>query len=803
LDDLSEFYETYLRYVRLKDEHSATLFDKYVGISGALRVKISDNWIASQKKYLLQNVKRLYYVSLEYDLGSPLKMHVSSSGLYNDFENLKRKANLSEDELFSVELLLDLGNSFIGDFSGNLLETLAANSIPSVAYGLWYQMAQFKQSPHVLGQVEAPNNLDSSKYPWLVDRPEYNYPIFFGGRAVEGSNPPSWIPNDIVKASSMDYPISGNGNGVVNTLRFWKAVPNIEFPLDYSLHNDYSRACNDEAETVNFLLNLPMDEPSRQTSEQNIKQQYFLASATVKDIIRRHMNFQKNHIREIADKAMICLADSRCGFVIVEFIRVLTHDYGVDIKEAVGITKKVFVSFLPLAENGDMLKCPVYIIESLLPLHIKVIMDINHIILENAKTQYNANEDELREISLIEEGAIRKVRMTNLLLMFSKSVFGFSEASVDCLKKSYCKMPIDVFNIDIRSGISAISIRRWLFYTNKKLTNLISSKIGNAWIFDNRKLADFERFVKNLHVQNEFEHIKNKHKENFLRLKGKELDLDLPPASKILFISHSRRISVANSQIMMLFYIACRYIRLMNGEDLLPRIYLFSGRASPNDFYGKRLVTLLSIFSLALSDCPKLQVRFIHNNNTTVNEDLLAISDMSEYISLPGTFETIDYNIFRCAVNGVVTLTGANIFEVNAAAKLGEGCSFGFWKPNVKYDDYKVIDAFVKSPLLQKAYDLIYKWVHDFYGSEDEEHKLYPFLSNFHERDDSKSFMYFDKYCKMQEKIDSAYMNKFEWLSMALRNISRAGVGSLDEAITSLYNNKNTTMIRYNKGSRK
>jgi starch phosphorylase len=789
LDDLSEFYERCLRYVRAKDEHTATSYDKYICISSALRTKIIDNWISSQKKYLLQNIKRFYYVSLEYNLDSPIKMHVFSNGLENEFETLSRKVNMPTDDIFTMESLLDIGNNLIGDFSGNVLETLASNKIPSVSYGLWFHMGLFKQSTNALGQVEMPYNLNSLPHPWVMERPEYSYPIFFGGRVDNEDTPkPSWTPDVIVKASSMDYPISGCCNGVVNTVRFWKAVPNVEFPSDYSLHNDYLRACNDEAETVKFLINLPTDEPSRQTSELHIKQQYFLAAATVKDIIRRHVDQQKNSIREIADKALICLADCRCGLVIVEFIRVLTYDYGIDIKEAVKMAQKIFISFLPLSENGDMLKCPLYIIESLLPSHVKIIMDMNYIILENARLLHNVSDYEAREISLIEEGAIRKVRMANLLLLFSKSVLGFSENAVEHVSNLHFKVPIKVFNIKIKPDISAISVRRWLFCINKKLTKLIISKIGDAWITDNSKLADFEKFVKDYSVQNEYENIKTKAKEKYLRFIYGESVGNLPSASKYLFISNSRKISIANSQLTILLYIACRYIRLSEEKDLLPRVYLFSGRAVPNDFYGKRLVTLLSIFSLALRDCPKLQVRFIHNDNALVKENFLAAGDIAEYISLPGTVETTEYNIYRCASNGLITLTGQNIFENKAVEKLGEGCAFGFENIDAKYDDYRIASVFEKMPILQKAFDLVDKWISDFSGNEDEENKLHTFLSNIRERDDSKNFMSFDEYYKIQEKIDSTYTNRCEWLSMALRNIARVGKCSLDNVITSLYN---------------
>jgi len=789
VDDISRFLRQYFKYFRAKDESSVTLYDKYMGISGVLRTNVIENWTNTQKNYTQNNVRRIYYISLEYNLGSPIRIHMVSSGLEKEFEYMKKYIGISESEILSKEPLMNLGNGFIGEFSGSFLETLASNAIPAVAYGLWYGMAQFKQSQGVSGQLEMPYYWSSLYNPWIVDRPEYSNSVYFGGHLTNTeSEKPSWNHDDIVIAAPVDYPVSGYHNKVVNTLRFWDAVPSKDFRSDYALHNDYIRACDDKMDSVKFLRYLFNEEQSRQTSELYIKQQYFLACASIKDIIRRHVTAQKNNIRTICDKAQIVLADCRCGLAIVEFIRILVYDFDIPIKEAVDIAKKTFVVSFPLIGNGEFPKVPLYILNSLLPQHVRVIMDMNHIILKTARESYHISDDEARDISLIEEGAMQKICMANLALMFCGEIYSYSESNAEYIKKNVSQSVLRIFDVDIKPSFSAVSLRRWLFYANKRLATLVSSQIGEKWINDNSKLAEFEKSIKDISVQNEFEKIKTSAKENFMKkIGGEPLKY---PLTETLFVNHSRRMALANSQILMLFYIACRYIRIEKGENLIPRVYLFAGRALPFDFYGKQLVSLVSIFSLALQNCPKLQVRFIHNCDCTIEEELLVVGDICERVSSPSCLETVAFNMFRDAANGVITLTGINSCEKEIAAKLGENTTFGVDDKNVDINAYDVNRVFENTPLLQEAFDLVFKWIKDYSGSEEEERKLYPILYNLRSRDEMKMFAYFNEYCQAQDEIDERYKNKSEWIAMALRNVARANVGTLDKAVLSLYNDK-------------
>lgn len=789
IDNLTELLDTYLKCFRSKDLSTANTYDKFMGISSVLRAKITDNWIETQKKYLSENQKSVYYISLEYNFGSPIKLHTATAGLQKEFDTLKKYANISENEIYKKESNVEMGHTLEGDFAPNILEALASNGIPSIAYGLWYGFAQFKQSINTLEQVEMPYYWTYSPHPWAIENPDYKHSIYFGGHLVEeetgkGSGKANLIFDDVITATPFDYPLSGYKNGFVNTLRFWDAIPSSTFNGDYLYHNDYLRACDDKMRSVKFLRYLFNDEPFRQTSELHIKQQYFLASASIKDIIYRHTVLQKQPIETIAEKAQIFLVDCRCGLAIVEFIHILSYEYNISFEQACVIAKKIFVVSMSISDSLEFQKIPLYIFEKMLPFHIKVIFEMNELILEKAREMYGISDQEAAEISLIEEGAMKKIRMANLVLLFSKEVFTFSNNDVSKIKELVFPNTERLFNTDIKPSLSAVSLRRWLAFTNSNLVKLISSKIGDDWIADNKKLSEFEKFSNDISVQNEFEKIKNTAKIDFFKDMG--INYSNRFLSETMFISHSRKITLANSQILLLFYIACRYIRISEGENLIPRIYLFSGRANPSDFYGKGLVALINIFAQALHDNPLLKVHFIYNRNATTDEKLLRANDLAEYISSPLTLESPVYNIFKCAANGTIVLTGKNKSEISVASELGKNTTFSF-ADSSDTNNYNVNSAFEKNPILKKAFDLILEWIKYYSGGENEEQNIHPFLYNLRLRDEMKMFSYFEEYCKIQDKIDSVYKNKTEWYSMALRNIARSSVGSIDETLLSLY----------------
>ena len=790
MEKLNSFYENYLKCYCLKSNHNASDYDKYMAISNTLSARVIDNWMATHRKFATENPRSVYYISLEYNLGSPIKMHSHSAHLEKEFEHIKKYARISECELLKREPSVELGNYLHGDYTTNVLEALASQGIHSIAYGLWYDMAQYKQSENTPGQVEKPYYWATLPHPWVVRDHECKRPVCFGGDVIEENavggddRKYTWRCEDVIMASSFDYPLSGYRNGFTNTLRFWNASPSSEFNSDYLHHNDYIRACDDKINSTRFIRYLFNDETFRQTSELHIQQQYFLASASIKDIIYRHAVLQKNPIDTIAEKAQIFLADCRCGLAIIEFVCILVHDYDIPIIKALKLAEEIFVVSMPLYDSMEFQSVPLYIFETMLPLHTKIIMEMNHMLLEKARLKYGISDDERREMSLIEEGAMKKVRMANLLLLFSRKVFTYSDDAARHINSLVCPNTSRFFNIDITPALSSVSLRRWLVYTNANLAGLITSKIGSEWINDNKKLAKFEKFTGDIAAQNKYEEIKFIAKKKFFKDMGIEFSDNF--LTEALLIVHSRKIAIANSQILMLFYIACRYIRIIEGEDLIPRVYLFAGRAMPTDIYGKQIFTLINTFTRALQNNPKLQVHFAYNRNASVDEKFLAVGDLSEYISSPVTLEAPAFNIFRCATNGVITLTGTNEAEASVAAKLGDGTTFSYGDPNADINAYDVNSTIENNPILNKAFDLICRWIKDFSGGEEEERRIYPYLSNLRSRDEMKMFMFFDDYCRIHDKIDAAYKNKNKWLAMVLRNIARAGAGSIDDAVSSL-----------------
>ena len=790
--NITDLLEVYLNTFRFKSMKDANINDKYVGISCVLRAKVARSWLSSRKKESCKNkkdehTKSAYYISLEYNLGSPMKMQTTAADLKKDFGKLMKIADVSEEILLEAESPVELGSTVYGDFTGNILELFASKNIPSVAYGLWYDFGQFKQTVNYKWQQEEmPYYWTFFAHPWLIENSNKKYPVPFDGKIrIIDDNTFVWDYDDvIISAGSLDYLIPGYRNKFVNTMRFWKALPNAKFNKDYSHHNDYVRACDDNAASVKFMRHLFYDETFRQTSELHIQQQYFIASASIGDIVTRHYT-DENGIDNLAKDAVIVLADCRSGLAIIELVRILCGFYKKKIAEAVAMVRKIFVATMPLSDSREFQNIPLYVFETMLPAHHETILKINDFIINEALDR-GANGDDLIEISLIEEGAMKKLRMANLLLLLSRKILTYSENDAENVMKIILPNTSHFYkNINVEPSFSAISIRRWLVYTNENLTKLISSKIGTDWIKDNSKLEDFERFIYDTSVQSEFEKIKLAEKDKFLKKMGGYFPREA------LFINHSKKITMANSQILLLFYIAYRYLRLEeNKENLIPRIYLFSGRATPTDYYGKQLFTLIGIFAEKLKDNPKLRIHFTCNRNALTDGNFLAAGDVVEYVSSPDTVEVSAFNIYRCAANGIITLNGANKVESQAAKKLGKDTTFSFGNPDADTSNYDVNSLIESSKALRDVFKWLYEIVKEFLGDAEDAEKIYPLLNTMRTRDEMKNLLNFREYCEIQDEIDTAFKDKEKWNAMALRNIARSRVGSIDNAVWSIFNEK-------------
>ncbi|NLD98613.1 MAG: glycogen/starch/alpha-glucan phosphorylase, partial [Fibrobacter sp.] len=344
--DLKDSYYRYLRYFLAKDDSTATSYDKYMALAYAVRSELVDSWIKTQKNYHEKNVRRVFFLSMEYVFGKSLHQNMLNLGIEAPITAAVRSLGFSIEELFLQEDDFELGYAGKGRVAACYLESLATLGIPAMGYGLRYDYAQFQQEIKNGVQIERPYDWLHRGHPWEIVRPEYSCSVGFSGecRPLDPKislGPYDWKCSELVHAVPYDVPVSGYKNNVVNTLRLWSARASEEFLADYANHGDYVRACEEKSHLGRITKVLFPEEDVRRATELRMKQQFFFVSAALQDIIRRYKT-SNNSILDFDKKVVIHLNGSRCALAIPELMRILIDVEQVSWDQAWNITRNVF-----------------------------------------------------------------------------------------------------------------------------------------------------------------------------------------------------------------------------------------------------------------------------------------------------------------------------------------------------------------------------------------------------------------------------------------------------------------------------
>ncbi|ERP31704.1 glycogen/starch/alpha-glucan family phosphorylase [Chitinivibrio alkaliphilus] len=788
MEDFKNFYNLYLRNFLSKDEETATLYDKYMALSYAVRTHVADQWIATQYVYRNKQVKRVYYLSLDYSFGRSLKRYIVDAGIENDVEKMASNIGATMEEIYSCEYEFDFGNAPKGEIAHCIMETLASQGLAAMGYGLWYNFAGFKQKIEAGQQKEIPYNWRAVDYPWVVKRTEYTEEIGFGGHVVAHDEDlpvhGRWIPDQFVTASPVDYPVVGYKNGVVNTVRFWEGLSTGEFHPEYANHGDYSRACEEKHASTDVTLFLFPDDSVRKVTEVRIKQQYFLAASSLRDIIRRYKN-SSDTLRDIGDNIVIHISDSKCAIAVIEFISILIQQEGFTLQESVVIAEKVFIFSSTAMDHSQVEKWPLYMVEKVLPYHALLIKELNQQFLDLLRREKQLPDDAARNLSLIEEGLVKKVRMGNICVLISQFVSGISDYQTQYLRKNLFSEFNTYFNKNFFSGLNGISLRRWLIIPNPDLAEVVSKYIGQRWIGNNRELLTLENKANDPNFHKDLVTLKYRAKEWLATYLLQEFSCRIDPRSMV--VMHNRRIHPTSGQTVQVLYILYRYLLLKEGKDFCPRTYIIGGYAAPSDFLSKQIIKLIHLVSHIVNSnqdtSDRLQLVFIPNCNASQDERLLPAVDLVEQ---PSARNGVAYglNLMRYVVNGAIPAVGINPPDREIADILGRNSVFLYGsEEETSYDPLKIIED--EDNVLNLVFEFLDKRIPDFEGGK----RIYPLLSSLRYNDELATLQYFKDYCAMQDRIDAAFVDSSDWMSRVIRNLGRAGLASLDDLILEFYNN--------------
>jgi len=781
----------HLEYTLGKDKYSASHFDIYNALAYAVRDRLVERWLDTQQAYYNTDHKRVYYLSMEYLMGRTLENSLINLGLLGEFKEAISSLGYDFDELVETEQDAGLGNGGLGRLAACFLDSMATMAIPAYGYGIRYEYGIFRQKIVDGGQVEIPDNWLRYRNPWELDRQEHLHPVKFHGRVVNitinGRERQEWVDTEDVMAMAFDTPIPGYGNNTVNTMRLWCAKSSREFDLKFFNEGNYIRAVEKKMTTENISKVLYPADNVLEGKELRFKQEYFLASATVHDVIYR---FKKKHdnLMLLPDKVAIQLNDTHPALAIPELMRVLLDLEGLSWDDAWAITIRTFAytnhTILPEALE----KWPVWFFEQVLPRHLMIIYEINNRFLDEVRRRFPGDEERRARMSLIEEHWERKVRMAHLAIVGSHSVNGVAALHSEILKNDLFRDFFEMYPERFNNKTNGITQRRWLKKANPPLAALISDRIGEGWITDLYELEKLRPLAEDAAFREHWRQVKCTSKESLAAyiLKHDCIQVDV----ESLFDCQVKRIHEYKRQLLNILHIITLFNRIKAnpGLDIVPRTFIFSGKAAPSYTIAKLIIRLVNAVGDVVNRDPdvagRLKVAFLANYSVSLAEIIFPASDLSEQISTAGT-EASGTGNMKFALNGALTigtLDGANI-EIMEEVGRDNIFIFGMTAEEVadlKRKGYNPREYYNRNLELQKVLDMISGG----FFSPGDPNLFKPLVDSLLNQGDNYLLLAdYASYVACQEEVSRLYRDQEEWTRRAILNTAGMGKFSSDRTI--------------------
>ena len=790
VDALRHDFKRHLRQTLAKDRYTATDRDRYFALALTVRDRLIERWIATQQAHHKQNVKRIYYLSLEFLIGRLLGNNVINLKLEESCRHAMAELGLDWEALRDHEPDAGLGNGGLGRLAACFLDSMSTLNLPAIGYGLRYDFGIFNQRIVNGYQMEQPDEWLKLGYPWEIAHPEFSFPVQFGGRVEVSAGPKGkewrWVDTKTVMGMPYDLPVVGYGGSTVNTLRLWSAKAAEEFDLDDFNRGEYVDAVANKVLAENLTKVLYPNDNVFEGKELRLKQQYFFVSCSLQDILRRFRS-DGNQWGEFPDKVFMQLNDTHPTLVIPELMRLLVDREGLGWDQAWEITTHAtgYTNHTILPEALE--KWPAKMLERLLPRHLQIIYEINARFMRDVASRYLMDEDRLRRMSIIEEGGEQHVRMAHLAIVGSCSVNGVAKLHTELLRKVVLRDFAEYWPAKFNNKTNGITPRRWLLKANPHLAQLITSVIGERWITELEELRKLEAFAADPDFCERFRIIKRGNKEMLAKHIAREHGIHVSPDS--LFDVQAKRMHEYKRQLLLMLYVVVLYSRLKRdpGLNVEPRTFLFSAKAAPGYAAAKLIIKLIhqvaEVINRDTQVCDKLKVVFLPNYRVSLAEKLIPAGDLSEQISLAGT-EASGTGNMKLQLNGALTigtLDGANV-EIMEEVGKDNIFIFGLTAEDVerRRPTYNPWDIYNSDQEIRNAIDLIDR---NFFNML--EPGIFKPLTESLLAGGDRYMLLADlrDYIQTQERVDAAYKDREGWVRKAILNVARAGKFSSDRTI--------------------
>jgi len=789
---IQESFLNKLKYNLVKNRESFSQLDGFNGMSLAIRDRLVERWIETQRQYTEQNPKRVYYLSLEFLMGRLLNNNISNLGITQESNEAMESLGLNLADIEDLEIDAGLGNGGLGRLAACFLDSMATMELPAVGYGIRYEFGIFMQKIVNGNQHEVPEQWLVNGNPWEIERPEYSYPVRFYGNSEtyydeNGEARKRWSNTHRVIAKAYDTPIPGYHNNTVNTLRLWASTAENEFDLQDFNSGDYIGACNEKLDGENISKVLYPNDNNHSGKELRLKQQYFFTSASLQDIVRRHFKSNES-FDNFAEKNAIQLNDTHPAIAVVELMRLLVDEHRMGWDEAWDIVTHTFAYTNHTLMPEALEKWSAGLIGHLLPRHLEIIYEINTQFLRQVSYHFPGDTERLSRMSIIEEGDDKMVRMAFLAIVGSYSVNGVAALHTELLKNGLVRDFYEMWPEKFNNKTNGITPRRWLKQANRPLADFITSKIGDDWCKDLDQLQKLEKSSKSKPFQKDWMQLKQDAKQRLADQVKKWHDIDLDPS--MMFDVQIKRIHEYKRQLLNVLHVIHLYneIKAGNTENFTPRTVLFGGKAAPGYHTAKLIIKLINNVADVINNDPDteglLRLHFIPNYRVSLAEYLIPAADLSEQISTAGT-EASGTGNMKFALNGALTIGTMDGANVEMAEEIGEENMFIFGlRTNevqaVYNGGYNPYEYYSKSENLRRVIDLLQSG----YFSPVEEGIFQPLIDNLLYSDHYLLCADFDDYIETQAKVSDLYKNNpTEWARQSIINVAKIGKFSSDRTI--------------------
>jgi starch phosphorylase len=780
-----------LFYIQGKFPEIATPNDYYMALAYTVRDRLLHRWVKTVETWLHEDVKIVCYLSAEFLLGPHMGNNLINLGIQEPVRQAVEELGQNLDELLQQEEEPGLGNGGLGRLAACYLDSLATLQVPAIGFGIRYEHGIFHQEIRDGWQVEMTDNWLHLGNPWEIARPEVDFEVKLGGhtmreRDADGHERVRWMPDRVVKGTPYDTPISGYRVNTCNTLRLWKAEAAESFDFQAFNVGDYYGAVDKKVASENLTKVLyPNDEPIA-GKRLRLEQQYFFVSCSLQNIIAIHRQ-AGGRLEDLHKLWAVQLNDTHPAVAVAELMRLLVDEHAMDWDTAWQVTVETcgYTNHTLLPEALETWPLPLF--QRVLPRHLEIIYEINHRFLQQVRERFPGDDARLTRMSLIDESGQRSVRMANLASVGSHAINGVAALHTELVKKDVLRDFFEMMPEKFSNKTNGVTPRRFMVLSNPGLAALIKRIAGDGWAADLTTLRKLEPHADDPDFQARWQRIKLENKHRLADLIKTQAGIQVDPQS--LFDVQVKRIHEYKRQHLMVLYIVSLYQRIKARPDLdiVPRTFIFGGKAAPGYDLAKRIIKLIHSVGEVVNTDPdikdRLKVAFIPDLSVKNGQLIYPAADLSEQISMAGK-EASGTGNMKFALNGALTigtLDGANV-EMREEVGAENFFLFGLTARQVKerkaagYNPYEVCasDATLKATI---------NAISSGQFSDGDPYLFKPIVDALLYHDEYLVLADFADYVACQQQVNEAYRDASRWARMSILNVARMGKFSSDRSI--------------------